>query len=53
MEYVMGRIDWSKRVGYIRDRHEVEAAWADEAVVDPDACWIDPDRLVPAGCRSG
>ena len=31
---------------YIKCRHNVEAAWADEAVADPDAVWLDPD---PAG----
>lgn len=38
-----GTVDWSKRAGYIRDRHQVEPAWADEAVTDPEACWLDPD----------
>ena len=40
------RVDWSKRAEYIKCRHNVEAAWADEAVADPDAVWLDPD---PAG----
>jgi hypothetical protein len=43
MKYVTGRVDWSKRAAYIRDRHQVEPAWANEAVSDPEACWLDPD----------
>jgi hypothetical protein len=49
MKYVIGRVDWSKRAGYIRDRHQVEPAWADEAVIDPDACWVDPDPASASG----
>jgi hypothetical protein len=49
MKYVTGRVDWSKRAGYIRDRHHVESAWADEAVSDPEACWLDPDLASISG----
>jgi hypothetical protein len=49
MKYVLGRVDWSKRAGYIRDRHQVESAWADEAVVDPAACWLNPDPASTSG----
>ena len=50
------RVDWSKRAEYIKHRHNVETAWADEAVADPDAVWLDPDPvsasgLFGAGCR--
>ncbi|UNX53541.1 hypothetical protein MF406_11130 [Georgenia sp. TF02-10] len=37
------RVDWSKRVDYIRDRHGVEPRWADEAVNDAHAVWLVPD----------
>jgi hypothetical protein len=43
------RVDWSKRAGYIRGRHQVEPAWADQAVTDPEACWIDPDPASASG----
>jgi hypothetical protein len=49
MKYVSSRIDWSKRADYIRERHQVETAWADEAVVDPDACWLVPDPASTSG----
>jgi hypothetical protein len=49
MKYVPRRVDWSKRAGYIRDRHHVEPAWADEAVADPDASWLDPDPASKSG----
>lgn len=40
MKYMPGQIDWRKRAGYIRERHQVEPAWADEAVTDPEARWL-------------
>ena len=49
MEYVTGRVDWRKRAGYVRDRHQVVSAWADEAVADPEACWLDPDPASISG----
>lgn len=49
MKYVTSRIDWSKRADYIRDRHFVEPAWADEAVTDPEACWLAPDPASASG----
>jgi hypothetical protein len=49
MEYVAGTVDWSKRAGYIRDRHNVYPAWADEAVADPEACWLSPDPASISG----
>jgi hypothetical protein len=49
MKYVTGRVDWSKRADYIRHRHQVESAWADEAVADPEACWLDPDPASISG----
>ena len=49
MKYVTSRIDWSKRAGYIRERHFVEPAWADEAVADPEACWLAPDPASVSG----
>jgi hypothetical protein len=30
-------VDWSKRENYIRARHFMEPAWADEAVADEHA----------------
>ncbi len=49
MKYVTGRIDWSKRADYIRERHQVETARADEAVTDPDACWLVPGPASTSG----
>ncbi len=44
-----GTVDWSKRAGYIRARQHVESACADEAIADPDACWLDPDPASTCG----
>jgi hypothetical protein len=49
MKYVTGRVDSEQPSGYIRDRHHVESAWADEAVSDPEACWLDPDPASISG----
>jgi len=49
MKYVTSWIDWSKRAGYIRERHQVESAWADEAVTDPEARWLVPDPASASG----
>jgi hypothetical protein len=49
MKYVPGRIDWSKRAVYIRDRHQVDPVWAEEAVADPESCWLDPDPASISG----
>lgn len=43
------RVDWSKRADYVRSRHAVEPAWADEAVSDPHAAWLDPDPASRTG----
>ena len=43
------RVDWSKRAEYIKHHHNVETAWADEAVADPDAVWLDPDPVSASG----
>jgi len=43
------RLDWSKCAEYVRSRHGVEPAWADEAVEDDHAVWLTPD----AASRSG
>lgn len=43
------RIDWSKRAEYIRSRHNVESAWADEAVDDDHAVWLRPDPASRTG----
>jgi len=43
------RVDWSKRADYIRDRHGVDTGWADEAVADPGAAWLDPDPASASG----
>ncbi len=37
------RVDWSKRADYIRTRHAVEPSWANEAVEDDHAVWLQPD----------
>ena len=43
------QIDWSKRAEYIRARHGVEPAWADEAVCDAHAVWLRPDPASHSG----
>ncbi len=43
MTFVVQRVDWSKRADYIRARHQIQPAWAVEAVNDPTAFWLDPD----------
>lgn len=43
------RIDWSKRASYIQGRHGLETRWADEAVDDADAAWLDPDPTSASG----
>ena len=42
-------VDWSKREEYIRQRHSIEAAWADEAVADEHAVWVKPDPASRSG----
>lgn len=42
-------VDWSKRVDYIRQRHGIEPAWADEAVNDDHAIWLVPDPASRSG----
>lgn len=42
-------IDWRKRATYIRTRHGVEPAWADEAVNDEHAVWLMPDPASESG----
>lgn len=49
MEFVPGRIDWSKRAKYIRARHGVKATCANEATADADAAWLDPDPTSASG----
>ncbi|MGH2868152.1 MAG: transposase [Solirubrobacteraceae bacterium] len=45
----MQRIDWSKRGDYVRSRHGVETAWANEAVHDAHAVWLMPDPASQSG----
>ncbi len=45
----MTAVDWSKREDYIRARHSVEPAWADEAVADDHAVWLQPDPASRSG----
>ncbi len=42
-------IDWSKRGGYVSENHGIEPAWADEAVRDVDAVWLQPDPASRSG----
>ena len=42
-------MDWSKRAEYVRSRHGVESAWADEAVDDDHAVWLVPDPASRSG----
>jgi hypothetical protein len=43
------RVDWSKRAEYVRSRHGVEPEWANEAVSDPHAVWLEPDPASRSG----
>ncbi|EQD30350.1 IS sequence [mine drainage metagenome] len=45
----MSDSDWTYRGDYMRDRHGVEAEWADEALQDPDALRIAPDPSSKSG----
>lgn len=43
------RVDWSKRAEYIRTRHAVEPTWANEALEDDHAVWLQPDPASRSG----
>lgn len=43
------RVDWSRRANYIRARHAMEVAWANEAVTDAHAVWLVPDPASRSG----
>ena len=52
----MARVDWEHRGDYIGSRSrrrrgdvDIEPAWADEAVDDEDAAWLDPDPKSKSG----
>jgi hypothetical protein len=45
----MLRVDWSKRAEYVRSRHGIDPAWADEAVRDDHAVWLVPDPVSRSG----
>jgi hypothetical protein len=49
MNYMSATVDWSKRASYVRARHHVEPAWADEAIADPEAYWLEPDPASTSG----
>lgn len=40
---------WTKRAGYIEQRHGIQAAWASEAVADDHAVWLLPDPASRSG----
>ncbi len=42
-------MDWIKRAEYVRSRHGVDPAWADEAVEDDHAVWLTPDPASRSG----
>jgi len=42
-------VDWTRRSEYIRSRHGMEPAWADEAVEDDHAVWLSPDPASRSG----
>lgn len=44
-----GRVDWSKRAAYIRTRHGIEPAWANEALDDDHAVRLTPDPASRSG----
>ena len=43
------QVDWSRRADYVRTRHGVEPAWADQAVADDHAVWLTPDPASRSG----
>lgn len=45
----MTEVDWSWREAYIRARHGVKPVWADEAVDDEHAVWLEPDPASRTG----
>jgi hypothetical protein len=45
----MEDVDWTYRADYVRDRHDIEAEWANEALRDPDALRIAPDPSSKSG----
>ncbi|WP_343599552.1 transposase [Mycobacterium sp.] len=45
----MHAVDWCRRADYIRERHGISAAWADEAVNDRHAVWQVPDPASRSG----
>lgn len=52
----MGRIDWQHRGDYIQTRSQryqcdvdIHPGWADEAIEDTDAAWLDPDPKSKSG----
>ncbi len=58
LSYTQGMVavDWQYRASYIRTRSrrrvgeiDIEPSWADEAVADPDAAWLDPDPKSKSG----
>lgn len=44
-----GKVDWSKRAKYIQDQHDIDVAWANEAVRDEHAVWLTPDPASRSG----
>jgi hypothetical protein len=42
-------VDWTYRADYVRDRHGVEVAWANEPLQDPGALRIVPDPASRSG----
>lgn len=42
-------MDWSKRAEYMQRKHGVLVQWADEAVHDDLAVWLDPDPKGKSG----
>lgn len=51
-----GRLDWTDRADYIRNRSQrrpgdtdIEPAWTNEAWNDPDAIWYEPDPASKSG----
>ncbi|MGH9091142.1 MAG: transposase [Acidimicrobiales bacterium] len=42
-------MDWRKRADYVRSRHDVAPAWADEVVNENHAVWLTPDPASRSG----
>ena len=43
------RVDWTNGAEHMREKHQIEPEWADEAVADDLAVWMEPDPKSRSG----